>query len=382
MNVKQQLCSYETVSATDLSYDIITHPDKLSSLQAEWDSLYNKADKPSFSQSFAWNLCCWQTVSMKKEQLCCLIIRHQNLAVLILPLAVNKKYGLFSVAHCLGAISTEYSNVLIDARWNAEVLLNLALTQLSQHHCCDAIEFTNTRADSALYQVLNALPNKTIAGIGVAPYITLANYKDWTDYAYSVLSKSMRNNLSRRSKKLSQLGAVSFEIVGGDKPYEQVLDWLIKTKSVWASNKHLNWTPLLNEDYIACIRDIIGQADSEQGQMRLCVLKLDDKPIAAQLMSINQTHVEYINHAHDLEYVKESPGQIMLQYCMQWAFEQKMMVVDFRIGDTSDKRDWVSEICDIASYDLYCNSKGSLYIVVKNALNQARIIKNKLLAAK
>lgn len=379
MNVQQRWYQNDTVSITDIRCDIINNTEQLYSLREEWDSLYNRANKPYFTQSFEWNWCCWQTVSLKREEkLCCLVMRHHIVAVLIFPLVSNKTYHLFSVAHCLASVSTEYSNALIDAAWNAEALMALALQWLKNSHFCDAIEFTDTRADSALYAVLEKLPNTFIAASNAAPYITIANYKNWDDY-YQQLSKNTRHNLSRRSKRLYELGKVSFELLGGDKPYQQELAWLVDTKSTWVVAKQLTWSPF-NAEFVACITEILSH-DSVQGQMRLCVLKLNDKPIAIQLLRIDQSRIEFVNNAHDPAHAMNSPAQIMMAHCIQSAFERQLLV-DCCLGDTPAKRDWSSETCAIASYDLYCNFFGWLYFFIRNTHERIRIIKAKLLSSR
>lgn len=349
-----------------MKIDIITNPETLFSLKEEWDALYEKSDKPYFTDSYIWNLCCWRMISEpRKDFLYCLIIRCQDEIVLIWPLVIRKKDYFWRIAHPLSFISTEYSNVLVDTAQDQVKLVVLAVQSLIKDCACDLIQLTFTKADSLLFRVLgkSECNNK-------APYIDWHRYPDWNAY-YTQLDTKLRHNLSRRAKRLSELGDVSFKMLTGkDKEdnYRQEIKWLIEAKEEWAKAKYLK-TPF-PENYFEFFNLLFNYTEKE-GRMQLCVLKLNNKTIGANLMRIDRVRIEFIVAAFDPEFSKFSPLQLIAEYCVKWAFEQRLNV-DYRLGDGDHKRDWVEQSCDIFSYQICRTVLGRTYAPVRESVNKVK----------
>lgn len=346
---------------SDLSIDIVTDPNSLYLLREEWDALYDKADNAYFTQSFEWNWRCWQTVSEPKgDRLHCLIMRHKGQAALIWCLVIRKKHHFWSMAFPLALVSGEYSNVLVDETKDSCALMELALHTLIKNCPTDLIELPNIRVDSLLYQIAVSV-NPIQLSTTVAPYVSWENHPNWDSY-YQSLSKSMRHNLSRRYRRLAELGVLSFEMLGSNNTYQKELEWLIETKLDWAVTKNKKWSPAASSD-VHFLSSIINY-DGEHERMILCVLKLNDNPIAGQLMCINKKQVELVMNAYDSEYNPYSPAQIMTEYCIKWAFEQSL-TVDFSLGDGVHKRDWTNGECEVVSYEICCNNFGNSFVLLK-----------------
>lgn len=344
-----------------LSVEIITDPNRLHLLHEEWDALFDKADSPYFTQSFEWNWCCWQTVSESKgDKLHCLIVREQGQAVLIWCLVIRKKHRFWSAASPLALVSGEYSNILVDKTKDRLALKELALKKLMTNCPVDLIELPNIRADSTLYQVAGNL-NPIQLSTTVAPYVSWQNHPNWESY-YQTLSKHLRYNVSRRYRKLAELGTLTFEMLGGNDAYQEELEWLIKTKLNWTVTKNKQWSPAVSRD-MNFLSSIISYA-GEHGRMAICVLKLNGKPIAGRLLCINKTQVEFVMIVHDPEYATYSPAQIITEHCIKWAFDQHLNV-DFSLGDSAHKYNWATDECEVVSYKICRSTFGKCFVLLK-----------------
>jgi len=261
--------------------------------------------------------------------------------------------------------------VLIQAaKNNHEVIaiIELAWQSLIRDCPADIIDVKYVKKNSLLHQgfvSLNVAPTEA----GVASHITWDTYENWDSY-YQMLGQETRKNLRRRSKRLTELGALTFEILGKDDAYQENLQWLIQTKQNWATEKNISWTPF-TFSYIDFLFEIMGHGD-EYGRIQLAMLKLDGKPIAGQLIRIDKTRAEFVIASYDSAYSMYSPSQLITVNCIQWAFEQHL-VVDFRLGDASHKRDWLIETCELYCYEIPHNYFGKAFCLAKSIYHKARM---------
>jgi CelD/BcsL family acetyltransferase involved in cellulose biosynthesis len=369
-NIPSQECNSK--SAFEIKYEIIviTDPYTFSSLREEWTELFSKADKPYFTQSYEWNWSCWQKVSEPRgEQLYCLVIRYEGQAVLVWPWVAHRSHYFWSVAHPLAAVSTEYCQVLVDATKDSRALTELALQSIIKTSPFSLMQLYLIRADSFLYPVV-ASANGALVSTTVAPYLEWENYPNWETY-YQKLSRSIRSNVSRRFRRLAELGELRFEILSGNDAFQEELRWLIQTKLHWVEEKNKAWSPFTSS-YCDLLSSVIARGKEDGGQLQVCVLKFNDKPIVAELMRIDSARVELVINAYDTDYAMYSPTQIMTKYVLKWAFERHL-TVDFRLGDDDNKRTWTTGECEVVSYEICCNNFGKAFVLMRGIYNKSKM---------
>jgi len=211
------------------------------------------------------------------------------------------------------------------------------------------------RADSPLAGKMKAGSHWSITeGAAPAPYVACADYPDWAAY-HATVSSQLRSQIRRRRRKLAQKGQV---FLGRESPAgcASLIDWMLEQKKRWLVRSNLtnDWTDRLDcRDFLVAL----AAREDTTGGVALFALKVDGVPIAAYLISAGRRRVEYYLSAYDAEWSPYSPGAILIEYLLQWAFERGLDF-DFRIGGQAYKYKWAKGSCDTVNWHIATGKRG------------------------
>ncbi len=155
----------------------------------------------------------------------------------------------------------------------------------------------------------------------------------YEDYLAS-RSGRVRNTLKRKTIKLMALSGVTFTVHHGQNDLEEILNAYheIYSKSWKVPEPHVEFVPEL-------IR-----ATAERGQLRLGILRINSKPVAAHFWIVKQQIAFIYKLAHDKSYDSYSPGTVLLGQMIKHTMENdRVCQLDFLSGNDPYKRDWMSE---------------------------------------
>ncbi len=154
---------------------------------------------------------------------------------------------------------------------------------------------------------------------------------DWYSYL-SARPGALREAIRRRSKRLmDKLGAV-FLIVCGEEGLEEAITAYEQIYS--ASWKEPEPFAFFNAAFMrACAID---------GSLRLGVLRLDGRPLAAQFWVVRDGVGAVLKLAHDEKSRALSPGTVLTALMIRHMLEEEQVSsLDFGRGDDDYKKDWV-----------------------------------------
>lgn len=182
-------------------------------------------------------------------------------------------------------------------------------------------------------------PALAAAGYLADSYFCFGNWYlavDGRSYAtvFAGLPTALRNTVQRRERRLSREGAWSIEIEAGTGP---ALDAAIADfTAVYAGS----WKD--PEPFPRFIPALCRMA-AAQGWLRLGVLKLGARPIAAQLWLHHRHKSMIYKLAYDQAFERFSPGSILTAAMLQNAIDSDHATeVDYLNGDDAYKREWMS----------------------------------------
>lgn len=165
----------------------------------------------------------------------------------------------------------------------------------------------------------------------------------WAAYLAQRSSKQ-RSNIKRMEKKLQQDGA-QIEILVDP---AQVQRGAEAYEAVYAAS----WKK--PEPYPQFLPGLIA-ASAARGWMRLGVVWLKGRPIAAQLWLVAQGRAEIYKVAYDEAFKEYSPGTVLTARLLQHVIDTDHVVeVDYLVGDDPYKRIWMDERrvrCGIVAYN-------------------------------
>jgi CelD/BcsL family acetyltransferase involved in cellulose biosynthesis len=161
------------------------------------------------------------------------------------------------------------------------------------------------------------------------PMITLDG--DWETYLKS-LTKKQRHELRRKLRNSeSHPEGVSLRIVTKEDPIEQEIDNYLQLMSYDPRKENF-----LNPKMIANIRDLI-QIALDGDWLMLAFLEAGGNPIAANMNFDYANRIWVYNSGIHPDYLKLSPGWVLLGRTIQWAIQNGRDALDFMRGDEEYK---------------------------------------------
>jgi CelD/BcsL family acetyltransferase involved in cellulose biosynthesis len=336
----------------------IRSADDLASLEDEWDCLAARCPGYFLSQTFRWAQTAWQTVARPGgRELAGVALRFEGRLVAVWPLVAYRERGL-RIIRPLGSESSEYCAPLVEPSDQAQCWIELLWRAAASS--ADLVLLPHVRADSLLAGVIERDGNRRFAEDTLrAPYVARKDHVDWTGYQGTV-SSSHRSGLRRKRRRLVEAGKVTFgrESAAGT---VAAIDWMLDHKKRWLARQNLANDWIDRADY----RDFLVALTAGQGalgDMALFVLKLDGVPIAAQLNSVDRSRIEFYIGVYDAEWGSYSPGEIVTEACLQWAFERGLDY-DFRIGVEAYKSTWAKRSLGTVTFHVATTKRGVATLV-------------------
>ena len=187
---------------------------------------------------------------------------------------------------------------------------------------------------------VNALRNALVtSGYLADTYFCFGNWylevagRTYAEY-FAALPAALRNTILRRERRLSREGAWSVAIHAGtgDGLEASIADFEAVYANSWKGP----------EPFPRFIPALCRTA-AQQGWLRLGVLKLGGRPIAAQLWLQHAGKAMIYKLAYDQACERFSPGSILTAALMRHAIDtDRATEVDYLSGDDAYKREWMS----------------------------------------
>ena len=102
---------------------------------------------------------------------------------------------------------------------------------------------------------------------------------------------------------------------------------------------------------------------AERGWLRFGMMKVDGKPVAAEVFFVNGGVASSFKTAYDLGFKEHSVGSIILQHMFQYVMEvDGVREIDFGPGDEDYKKQWLSKTRELWRLTVYDGrrAKGAL----------------------
>ena len=354
-----------TAAAESDRYEIITDIASLRALEADWQDLAARCPTHRFSESFAWCLATWDAVEAPQgARLHAVVARNAGRLVLVWPSVIHRRF-LAREAHLLGTSFAEYPSVLVEDGPDADRRIDAAWRLLRATSRCDIMAMHFVLAGSPLHRVLAAERRARV--VEVIPTFAVAwdEHPSWDSYLRPRLHRHRR-----RRRQLEQQGKLAFEPVDEPAACTALVDWTIgqKLKQLAATGQRGPWLET------TAYRDLLAAAargGSAAGRLVVFALKLDGRPIAAQVTRVDRVRIEMLVTVFDIDYAKFGPGQILTESCLHWAFEQGLEF-DFLGFELPYKVFWANRKRDAFGYRFANSLWGVVYSGARARLGQLK----------
>lgn len=323
----------------------------MTALAPEWNDLAARCPGYFLSQTFQWADAAWRTVaSPRGHELICLTLREGGRLVGVWSLVVSCERGLRIVAP-LGGEAGEYSAPLVEPDNPARLIVPM---WREARRAGDLVVLTDVRAGSPLAVVLReeGVRAVTYQPVG-APYLARADHADWQAYAATV-SPRLRYEIRRGRRRLAARGTVW---IGREaRNVAGLIDWSLECKKRALAEAGLGTNWIGRRDLRDFLVALAGRGD-ETGELAAFAVKVDDAPVASHIVSVDRTRIEGYIGVYDPAWAACSPGNVLTEHVLQWAFERGLDV-DFRIGDQPYKEKWNARRVDVLTWHVATSLRG------------------------
>ena len=170
-------------------------------LQQEWDELYANSSPTTPFQSWAWLYSWWEFYGEDYE-LRLITVRAGELLVGILPMMLERKWGLFGRLLFIGNDPSDYLDILVREGWEAQVA-EVGVDALRRINSRQVVDLQQLRPEAAAWDLFQRWPGpRTCIQQAVCPVIDV---KPWDDLL-ALVSKNLRSTVRRAIRRAEEDG--------------------------------------------------------------------------------------------------------------------------------------------------------------------------------
>ncbi len=306
----------------------------LDALPPDVQALFTSAEQTSPEVSLDWYRNLVNTVFRDDNGIRVYTLRKAGMALAALPVRLVREHASTRAESLTNYYSAFFKPAIhLDA--SAEDLA-VALKQiLSDGRSIGS--FRLSPMDPEAPEFAKLLQAFRLAGLPAFRFFCFGNWylkvdQDWVTYLKS-RSGTLRNTIKRLGKRLANDGGTLELVTGGDRLPAAIDAY----QSVYAAS----WKG--TEPYPEFVPGL-AQWTAARGWLRLGVVRLNDKPIAAQLWMVANGRAEIYKVAYHQDYQAYAPGTLLTAMLMEHALDtDKVNEVDYLIGDDAYKKTWMGD---------------------------------------
>ncbi len=350
---------------------------RFGTLKDEWNELLKDSTSDCLFLTWEWLHTWWKHLAGDRR-LNIITVRIDGRLAAIAPLVQRssqwRRLLPFPVLEFLGSgsVGSDYLDILVRRGQERQALAALAESLAGGKLM---LEFSQVERSSAQAIGL-ALQLKQQGWIftrhltDFCPYIDLSGH-DWESYLAS-LGSAHRYNLRRRIRNLEKQWSVRFERVQSEEQRTEALRELVRLHETrWRAR---NSPGVFHDPALVAFHDELSRLALRRGWLRLYVLRLDGRPVAA-LYGFNYHNTFYFYQSgFDPGYGRHSVGLVIMGLAIKSAIEEGLRVYDFLRGDESYKMLWTRDERELVRLGLY--PSGEYGMVYRQAMELRWGIKN------
>jgi CelD/BcsL family acetyltransferase involved in cellulose biosynthesis len=318
-------------SSTEVT--LVVHRDERvwSTRIASWWRLFRRTPTASPFSSPAWLRAWWEHFGRPALRIIEVVRDGESIA--IVPLARDP-----NVLHrwlLLGTGNSDYLGALVDPRSRDEALavVSRALSTSIEPH--ESLALCGLRANEPLRTCSLGELRSELVVEDVAPSFDLPAS---TETLIASLPHGLRVSIQKARRRLERDGCASYETAVGDRVQPCLEDFFALHGSRWAARGEHGG--VLDDETVRRFHRAAAPAMDSAGLLRLHVLRVGEKAIAAFYgFAHGETVFAYLG-GFDPAYARYSPGQLMLAHAMEQAIRAGDRVFDFLRGNEAYKYQW------------------------------------------
>jgi CelD/BcsL family acetyltransferase involved in cellulose biosynthesis len=353
-----------------LSFELVSDFSSLQQLKPEWDALWLRAGAPAYL-SFAYAAVAFEACQQFSGQRPhCLVGRTDRRLALLWPLMRHRSARLWRTLRPLGPDAAEECDILTEPGEEAARRVDAAWTALLSTADADRLLLPFLRDGTPLQATLKRRAGGRL--LTAEPYQTWSlawpSGQTWQDW-YDGLSGSYRRAQRKKRAILARSGGASFDLFDHGEECAAIIDMMLEWKRHWARHakpdKAGRW--LHEQGYAKFLKSFLANGGAAP-RPYISVLRLDGRVVAALVIAVGPTRIDWIISSFDPIFASASPGMALYEHALQWAHARGLSI-NFGVGGELNKRYW----CDHKPHGVTSYTVGlSRWGVVGHQLGQLR----------
>lgn len=306
----------------------VTTLEEFSALKSVWDTLLTTSETNSFFCTFDFLYAWWKTFRNNK-QLTIIVVSSGDRICCIAPFYIDKQCLFF-----IGRPHTDYSDIVCSAQDKQECLPFL-LQQLKPLQLKNII-LEQIPGKSSTVKLLQA--NKyTVCPLIECPSMVIAGHE--TEIQQDQLKKK---SLKRHFNHFAKSGELTIEhVTTAEAILPHLENFFTQHIGRWANSN----TPSLFGDAVnkEFYKNMITECTKHQ-QILFSIVRWNNQVIAYHLGFTHNTVFTWYKPTHEAALQDRSPGEVLIKYLLEYAFDKKYGEFDFTRGNEGFKLRFANDI--------------------------------------
>jgi len=336
--------------------ETITDSAGFHAMREEWAELLESSTSDCVFLTWEWLHTWWKHLGAGR-QLDLIAVRQGEELIGLAPLMVRRP-RLGRLIPCrtreflgTGSVGSDYLDVIVRRGRESEALDALA-AHLAREELVLNLEQVNRRSCAALGLAARLARRgwrDTERAANVCPFIDLRGLT-WDSYLAS-LGPEHRYNCKRRLRALPKRFDMRFEQVASEDERPDALGVLVALHiERWSAR---GGSTALRGAKVVAFHEEVTRLALERGWLRLFVLRLDGKPVAALYGFRYRDAFSFYQSGFDPSYSRYSVGQATVALTIKHAIEEGATEYDFLHGDERYKFNWARQVRELGQLELY-----------------------------
>ena len=361
----RRVSASHSIDRAGLQIGVVTETAALASLAPEWNSLFERAGRPSqvfqthaFASLYASTYDLGTPGASSRHACNCrlaiLTARREGRLVMVWPLVETRRFGVRCLSW-LGEPVTQYGDVVLDPAEQALETLQTAFDFIRAEIRPDMFRLRKVRSDAVIAPFLSSL-DITPAEPVEAPCVTLAAGGSPFEDRQNGKARKNRRRLMRR---LEECGTVVFrELPPGDAASAALAAGLTDKRD-WLKRRGLV-SPSLGAPLVDRLLDHAATDPHRTTGCAAFELAVDGRPVAFALgfRCKGRLLLHMITYAHDME--KHGVGVLNLEAILRLAEAEGLEAVDLLPPKAEYKLDWADVAVPAGDYRMGLTARGRL----------------------
>lgn len=314
---------------------------------AEWDALRERVAPGRIFLSHAW-LRTWWTHFGDGRDLAVCVTREGGRLVggVALMRSIRRRRGVaLRVWELVGTGLSDRLGILAEGDGSdfCEALVERLLDDLGPW---DALDLRDLPQDDPSSQALASALEKRGIAQRLARSIPCPRFRvsgAWSDFYTAKISAKVRSNNRNKARRLAKEGAVEFRMATAPGEVVPAMDAIFALGEREKDRSKERLRPFDLPGGRAFFRDV-GEALARRGALLLALLYVGERPVAYRVSFRSEgVHADYYP-GFDPEFVRLSPGRLLLVHVLEDCFDSGVDEVDFLRGFEDWKGDWTDRV--------------------------------------